>query len=1215
LNPGNGPGLVSALLLAGIVSAPSSSVGPKAWLPAAPPPGAARLAAEADPPSGLTGGEWARIRQEAAAAAYHAGPVAAPGQEAVFQASNRRQRYATTFRRSGIELAPAAPGAPAWRLGVEVTGYGYADDVRPVERADPRADRDKVEYRRGPLTEWYVNGPAGLEQGFVLREPARQGGGPLAIALAVDGDLEAEGAGGGVSFADRGGAVQVRYAGLKAWDADGRPLDSRLQVAGREIRILVDAGTARFPVTVDPTFVHELQLLGHGDLSELNGTGFGSAVAIEGDTAVVGAFQQAGTVGSGVGAAYVFVKTGGYWVLQQKLVALDGSPGDQFGTSIALSADTVVVGSPYEDDDVGGVIDKGAAYVFVRSGTTWTQEQKLEASSAAAGDQFGWRVSIYGDTVATGAPFHDSGGQGDSGAGYVYVRSGTTWTEQQVLTALDGAPGNELGRGVSVSGDTAVIGAALGEGAAGDAGAAYVFVRSGATWSQQQKLTASDGAGGDAFGWAAAVMADTVVVGAPTADIGPQLAAGAAYVFVRSGTTWSEQKKLTASDGATSDGFGSAVSVSFDTAVVGAPTDGTFVGAAYVYVRSGTAWTEQQKLASGGTGVEIFGNAVSVFGDEALVGAHAGGAGLGFANLFVRGGSTWFLQAYLLPPYVTADDRFGRSVSVSGSTVVVGAPLDDRPAGADVGSTHVFFKSGAAWGEQGFLHASDGAADDRFGSSVSVDADTLVAGAPFDDTATMEEGSGYVFVRAGGVWTEQQKLLASDGGPLDWLGTSAAISGDTVVLGAPRADNASAVAAGAAYVFVRSGTTWTQQQKLTASDGSDLDLFGASVALDGDTVVVGAPGDNPSGGGSGSVYVFVRAGATWTQQQKLVAPDASTLDAFGAAVSLSADTAVVGAPNGDGPSADQGSAYVFVRSGTTWNPQQELLASDGVAGGEFGFSVSVSGDTALVGARSGDAPAAPQSGAAYAYVRSGTAWTEQPKLVAPDAATGDAFGFSIALDGDQAAVGAPADDTGGGTDSGSAHAFLRISVADLGVTKTDGQATAAPGEPITYTIVVSNAGPEAMAGVSVVDTVPSALLGATWTCSASAGSGCTPSGAGNINDTATLLVGGTATYLLTGTVSPAAAGTLTNTVTVAPPPGGYDPGPSNNSATDSDTVVPQADLAVTKTDTPDPATTGGPLTYVVTVANQGPSNATAVCFTDTLPAGVTLGSSGPVPPT
>jgi uncharacterized repeat protein (TIGR01451 family) len=497
---------------------------------------------------------------------------------------------------------------------------------------------------------------------------------------------------------------------------------------------------------------------------------------------------------------------------------------------------------------------------------------------------------------------------------------------------------------------------------------------------------------------------------------------------------------------------------------------------------------------------------------------------------------------------------------------------------------------------------------------VSVDGDTVVVGASLDDTVAgptgVNAGSAYVFVRSGGTWTEQQKLVASDGAAFDEFGGSVSISGDTVVVGARSDDAAAGQDTGAAYVFVRSGTTWTEEQKLTAPDAVANDQLGWSVAVAGDTAVLGAPGaDAGSDSDDGAAYVFVRSGSTWTQQQKLAPSDGTTVDIFGESVALSGETALIGAPGVDPAVPGPTAAYVFVRSGTTWSEQQRLSASDGLQGDEFGWSVSLSGDTAVVGA--------PQTtaGAAYVFVRSGATWTEEQKLVAPDAGTGDDFGFAVALDGDVAGIGSPLDDTVGGADSGSAYVYRRISVADLAVTKTDGQTTASPGEQITYTIIVSNAGPEAVTGAIVTDVVPAALLGATWTCSASAGSSCTPSGAGSINDTVDLLVGGTATYLLTGTVDAAATGTLSNTVTVAPGTGDFDPDTGNNSATDTDTLAPEADLSVTKTDSPDPVLPGGTLTYTVTVTNLGPSAATSVTLVDTLPAGVAFVSSTPGPPT
>ncbi|MCZ7684310.1 MAG: hypothetical protein M5U28_38260 [Sandaracinaceae bacterium] len=275
------------------------------------------------------------------------------------------------------------------------------------------------------------------------------------------------------------------------------------------------------------------------------------------------------------------------------------------------------------------------------------------------------------------------------------------------------------------------------------------------------------------------------------------------------------------------------------------------------------------------------------------------------------------------------------------------------------------------------------------------------------------------------VATEQAKLEASDGATNDFFGTSVALDGDTALVGASYDDTSRGANAGSAYVFVRSGPTWTEQARLEASDGAAGDIFGASVALDGDTALVGAIGDDTSRGtNAGSAYVFVRSGPTWTEQARLEASDGATNDVFGASVALDGDSALVGMRWDDtARGADAGSAYVFVRSSTTWTEQAKLEASDGAAYDYFGTSVALDGDTALVGADGDDTGRGGDAGSAYVFVRSGTTWTEQARLEASDGAVYDYFGVSVALDGDSALVGADRDDTGRGTDAGSAYVF------------------------------------------------------------------------------------------------------------------------------------------------------------------------------------------------
>jgi uncharacterized protein (TIGR03437 family) len=375
----------------------------------------------------------------------------------------------------------------------------------------------------------------------------------------------------------------------------------------------------------------------------------------------------------------------------------------------------------------------------------------------------------------------------------------------------------------------------------------------------------------------------------------------------------------------------------------------------------------------------------------------------------------------------TANDVFGDAVALSGDTLVIGAPDDDEIAKGQ-GSVYVFTRSGAVWTQQQRLTADDGAEGDQFGGSVAISGDTLVVSAPLDDIgANSAQGSAYVFVRNGGVWTQQQKLIANDGAALDFLGLlSVAVSGDTVVLGAVSDDIGANGDQGSAYVFTRSGTIWTQQQKLTADDGAKSDQFGRSVAISGETIVVGANTDEIGANiGQGSVYVFTRSGATWRQRQKLIADDGAANDSFGVSVAISGDTVVVGASSDDiGANVDQGSAYVFTRSGAVWTQQQKLTAGDGAAINDFGFRVAISGDTVVVSAPLDDIGGNFDSGSVYVFARSGAAWTQQRKLTAEDGAAFDRFGYGIALNGNTVVVGAPFDDIGANNDQGSAYVFV-----------------------------------------------------------------------------------------------------------------------------------------------------------------------------------------------
>jgi hypothetical protein len=385
------------------------------------------------------------------------------------------------------------------------------------------------------------------------------------------------------------------------------------------------------------------------------------------------------------------------------------------------------------------------------------------------------------------------------------------------------------------------------------------------TWTEKQKLIPSDGAAGKVFGGPISLDGDTVLIGAVLGD-GNAVNSGCAYVFTRSGTTWTQEAKLIASDGALNDQFGCWVSLSGDTALIGSPFDddkGVDSGSAYVFTRTGTTWTQEAKLLpSDNTAGDWFAYCVSIDGDTALIGAQ-GDASLvdtGTAYVFTRSGTTWTLEQKLNASDGAAGDCFGFMVSLEGDTALIGADWDDDN-GVNSGSAYVFTRSGTTWIQEAKLLASDGAAEDDFsGGGVYLYGNTALIGAEFDDDNGVDSGSAYVFTRSGTTWAQEAKLLPSDGAAYDQFSMNAVtLEGDTAVIGAWYDDDNGANS-GSAYIFTRTGTTWTQQQKLLASDGAAGDQFGVAVALDGDTAFIGAWWDDDNGANSGSAYVFTKGG-------------------------------------------------------------------------------------------------------------------------------------------------------------------------------------------------------------------------------------------------------------------------------------------------------------------------------------------------------------------
>lgn len=436
-----------------------------------------------------------------------------------------------------------------------------------------------------------------------------------------------------------------------------------------------------------------------------------------------------------------------------------------------------------------------------------------------------------------------------------------------------------------------------------------------------------------------------------------------------------------------------------------------------------------------------FGASLGISGDTIVVGSYdesSEGQDSGAAYVFLRNGSTWTPQAFLKPLTLHEFDNFGESVAISGDTIVIGAPGDassssgvngdpNDTSAPRAGAAYIFVRVGTNWVQQAYLKASNCEADDMFGFTVAISSNTVVIGALQEDSSATgvnglqgdnsagDSGAAYVFVRNGTNWSQQAYLKASNTGANDAFGCSVAISGETIVVGAFREDSSStgvngnqlndnASDAGAAYVFVRNGFTWSQQAYLKASNTDARDIFGGSVALSGNTTVVGAQGESSSSrsvngnqsdnssGGSGAAYVFVRTGTNWAQQSYLKASNADSGDCFGGSVAISGDTIVIGAPcegsSGRGIDTGQadntapfaGAAYAFVRGGGVWIQQAYLKASNAERQDFFGGAVAVYDDTTVIGASEEDSAATgvngdqtdnSNSGAGAAYVFGG----------------------------------------------------------------------------------------------------------------------------------------------------------------------------------------------------------------------------------------------------
>ncbi len=563
-----------------------------------------------------------------------AGPAgsAVPPPHAALLLENPRQGLVARFTGEGIRISPSAGDRP-WSWGLRLVRFGRGPAGPPVAAAEIQGAGNRVEYRRGALTEWYVNDPRGIEQGFTLqRRPAGAGESePLTLEMELFGDLmadlgedESE-----IAFSTQAGNRVLRYTKLYAVDAIGRPLPAEMRLVAtpgaagsrrQAIRLAVSDAGAVYPITIDPLLFSDAKLTA-SDLAPLDH--FAYSVALSADRALIGSPLH-NALGNNSGAATVFRWTAADgWMQEASLAPADLAPLDQFGYSVALSGNRALIGSPLHNA-VGD--DSGAATVFRWTAADgWMQEARLIPADLAPLDHFGYSVALSGNRALIGSPLHNAVGNNSGAATVFRWTPADGWMQEGHLLPDDLAPLDQFGYSVALSGDRALIGSPLHNAVGDDSGAAYVYRWTAATgWMLEAKLTPADLAPLDQFGYSVALSGDTAIIGSPLHnEVGDD--SGAAYAFRWTAADgWMLEAKLTPAELAPLDHFGHAVSIRQNAAVIGSPLRneiGNNSGTAYLFSRTGAMWTEEVELTTTDLApLDTFGGAVSIDCGAAVIG-------------------------------------------------------------------------------------------------------------------------------------------------------------------------------------------------------------------------------------------------------------------------------------------------------------------------------------------------------------------------------------------------------------------------------------------------------------------------------------------------------------------------------------------------------------------------------------------------------------------
>ena len=765
---------------------------------------------------------------------------------------------------------------------------------------------------------------------------------------------------------------------------------------------------------------------------------------------------------------------------------------DYFGYAVAVDGDYAIVGAYQEDEDENGegtLNNPGSAYIYKKNGNTWEFYQKIVASNRAASDAFGCSVAIDGNYIVVGARAKTQSatfGTGSTnatraGAAYIFKLNGNgVWEEQQEIMASSRGRSSSyqdawFGMSVAIKNGYIVVGTpqesfADPEDPATNSkriqyvGAAYIFKQENDTWTEVKRLYSADISSTEAlkksnqakFGSSVAINNNYVFIG----EIGLSNAKGVTHIYKLANDEWTFHQKINAADEINGNSFGRAVAISDNYAIVSAPgwkdASNTAYGSAYIFKLNAlnNQWEQYSQLQGDiGSATNSFGVSVAINETYAIVGNNLEKDGLnlnhGVAYIYnISTGTHQKLIASDRSDSYASGSQFATSFALDNNQLFVGAWNDGTDENSKnyidrTGAAYVFNLNNGSWNHQQKLVATDKVLNNNFGYSVATSGDYAVVGTPLEGEDVNGQnpingaGKAYIFKRSNnGSWVLQQEIVASDRIAGSNFGWSVAIKNGYAIVGASKATittgTETQVSAGVAYIFKLEGEIWVQQAILTAETPKSNGYFGWSVSITENHAVVGAYLES----NLGAVYVFKNNGDAWILQQKLTPSETLTSNAYyGISVAIDGSNILAGAPrltlSGSGITGNQhGKAFLFTLEEDTWQEKAQLQLENKASQDHFGISVAIKGDYAIVGAHQRD-PIAPSgsgaltnAGAAYIFKKQGNNWELLHEIVASDREGSDLFGYSVAINNNYAIVGAYQEDDGASTSNNSGAVYI-----------------------------------------------------------------------------------------------------------------------------------------------------------------------------------------------